>query len=85
MGTVTDLPANIASADRYDVLVDRDGTVWVRVRVRRADWWAYLTDTGELGWDTRRVLPEDYEPYRPLDAAAARIVQRATCLKGDER
>ena len=67
-----DMPADHASADLFDMLVDIDGCVWVRLS---GDRWSYLTDEGSLGWDVRDVLPEEYQPYRPLDAAATAIIK----------
>jgi hypothetical protein len=68
--STNDLAADVASTDIFDVLVDRDGTVWVRV----GDGWSYLSDLTEVSWDIHRVLLQEYEPYRPLDEAAAAII-----------
>lgn len=71
------MPADVASADAYDYLVDAHGTIWKR----GGNAWTYLTDDGwSIGWtdwDTRATLPVEYEPYLPLDGAAAHMLRRA--------
>ncbi len=61
-----------AETNEYDVLIDKDGCVWVRLAT---DEWSYLSDLTEISWDIRPRLPEIYEPYRPLDATATRFVK----------
>lgn len=74
MGVNKDMPANIASADMYDMLVDTDGTVWVRLA---SGAWSYLSSLTELSWDVHHVLPDLYEPYRPLDEHASALLTAA--------
>jgi hypothetical protein len=71
--TTNTLPADIATADYFDVLLDATGGLWVRVADGR---WAYVTDTGLTDCDIRTALPDDYGPYSPLDAASAAVVLR---------
>lgn len=66
--------AYVAEADGSDVLLDKDGTLWVHLR---DDAWAYVTDGNRLCWDMRDRLPVDYEPYRSLDSAASSLVLTA--------
>ncbi|SKT56925.1 Uncharacterised protein [Mycobacteroides abscessus subsp. massiliense] len=70
---VQPLIAEVATADRFNVLVDNTGNVWVRVNERT---WRYVTDDGLTDSDERACLPSDYEPYIPLDEASARVVLR---------
>lgn len=70
---VQPLIAEVATAGRFNVLVDNTGNVWVRVNERS---WRYVTDDGLTDCDDRVCLPADYEPYIPLDEASARVVLR---------
>lgn len=72
-----DMSATIASVDTFEALIDREGTLWVRL----ADGWSYLSALTELSWDVRDILPPEYEPYRPLDAMATNMVHLALSLK----
>jgi hypothetical protein len=38
--------------------------------------WRYVTNTGELSWDTHYMPPEEYAPYVELDEAAGRTLSR---------
>ena len=71
-----DLSAEVATADKYDVLVDTYGAIWVRFGFNDESVWSYLSSLTELSWDQRDVLPTAYEPYRPLDTYAAELVVR---------
>lgn len=53
--------------------VDREGALWVRMP--KGDW-RYVTNTGELSWDTHYMPPEEYAPYVELDEAAGRTLSR---------
>lgn len=72
-----DLAAALASVDTFTAVVDREGTLWVRL----VDGWSYLSELTALSWDVRDVLPTEYEPYRPLDAHATAMVHLALSLK----
>jgi len=56
-----------------DCAVDSSGTVWVRTP--RGNW-RYVTNAGELSWDTHDMPPEQYAPYVELDEAARRVLSR---------
>ena len=56
-----------------DYAVDSSGAVWVRTS--RGEW-RYVTDAGELSWDTHEMPPEQYAPYAELDQAAGRVLSR---------
>lgn len=67
---MTDMSADATSADVFDALVDREGTVWVRL----GSAWSYISDLTDISWDVHTKLPEHYAPYRGLDQAAARVI-----------
>lgn len=56
-----------------DYAVDCSGTVWVRTLQGE---WRYVTNAGELSWDTHYMPPEGYAPYVELDEAAGRVLRR---------
>ncbi|AER48376.1 hypothetical protein BILLKNUCKLES_85 [Mycobacterium phage BillKnuckles] len=65
-----------------DMVVDREGTVWVATR---GGDWRYITEDG-LSWDIHETYPpEQYEPYVQLEAAARRIIARATIRNEEKR
>jgi hypothetical protein len=66
------MPADVASADMFDVLLDATGNLWVRA----GNTWAYVTEGGLTDFDTRRDLPTEYAPYAPLDGVSAAVVLR---------
>ncbi len=62
--------AMVAESGAYDVLVDRQGTLWVR----DGGLWRYVCGDGLTTWDERVTLPVEFEPYRGLDRASAALV-----------
>jgi hypothetical protein len=71
--TTAALPADVASADIFDVMLDATGNLWVRAADRT---WAYVTEDGLTDSDIRATLPDEYAPYSPLDAVSTAIVLR---------
>lgn len=69
---MTDMTADIASADHYDAVVDTDGTVWLRLPNGN---WSYLSEFTSLSWDAHTALPAIYEPYRGLDRTAVAVIK----------
>jgi hypothetical protein len=70
------------AAAQSDVLVDKDGTIWVAVNGGAR--WDYLTEYTEsadgpsfyglTGWDRKKKLPTDGGPYHMLDDAAIQFI-----------
>jgi hypothetical protein len=76
------LPAEVASADIFDVVLDAAGSLWVRTAVydrgndQYGQLWAYVTEDGVTDCDARSSLPDVYAPYTALDPVSAAIVLR---------
>ena len=70
---MTDLTAALAGVEIDRALVDKDGCIWVHV----GPGWSYLSEFTTISWDVHEQLPELYEPYRTLDAAATKLVAKA--------
>jgi hypothetical protein len=70
---VAALPADIASADIYDVVLDSTGNLWVR---SSTGGWAYVIEGGLTDADARTTLPDLYGPYIGLDVDSTAVVLR---------
>ena len=69
---MSDMTADVASADAYDAVVDTDGSIWLRLPNGT---WSYLSELTSLSWDGHTALPALYEPYRGLDRTAVAVIK----------
>lgn len=70
--------ARVIDISTDDVVVDREGTVWVYDNEVWRYAVCYASDIPELtGWDVHEELPTEFEPYRVLDGAARALVRGA--------